>query len=115
MLHRLQLSHQNTQQKPIKKTYKKKAQVGIGLYTYPKTGDHIWNPGTSTEHVVTRGSKSKIGEADPSQFQHHSKGKGLHWKGSTTVTTRQLQENVETVRKKRGRPPKSQTLGTQSS
>ncbi|KAK9033284.1 hypothetical protein V6N11_018317 [Hibiscus sabdariffa] len=80
-----------TQPKPIKKTYKKKAQVGIDLYTNLKTGQ-IWNPGTSTERVVTRASKMKIGEADPSQFQHHPK-----------------------VRKKRGRPPKSQTLGTQSS
>ncbi|KAK8613507.1 hypothetical protein V6N13_101266 [Hibiscus sabdariffa] len=72
-------------------------------------------PGTSTEHVVTRASKRKIGEADPSQFQHHSKGKWLRWKGNAAVTTRQLQENVETVRKKRGRPLKSQTLGAQSS
>ncbi|KAL4284915.1 hypothetical protein GQ457_16G025650 [Hibiscus cannabinus] len=104
-----------TQPKPIKKTYKKKTQVGIGLYTDLKTGDQIWNPGTSTERVVTRANKRKIGEADPSQFQYHSKGKGLRWKGNTAVTIRQLQENVETVRKKRGRPPKSQTLGTQSS
>ncbi|KAK8690163.1 hypothetical protein V6N13_088864 [Hibiscus sabdariffa] len=104
-----------TQPKPIKKTYKKKAQVGIGLYTDMKTGDQIWNPGTSTERVVTRASKRTIGETDPSQFQHHSKGKGLRWKGNTAMTTRKLQENVETVRKKRGRPSKSQTLGTQSS
>ncbi|KAK9003241.1 hypothetical protein V6N11_060805 [Hibiscus sabdariffa] len=104
-----------TQPKPIKKTYKKKAQVDIGLYTDIKTGDQIWNPGTSTERVVTRASKRKIGKTDPFQFQHHSKGKGLCWKENTDVTTRQLQENVETVRKKRGRPPKSQTLGTQSS
>ncbi|KAL4282369.1 hypothetical protein GQ457_03G013340 [Hibiscus cannabinus] len=66
-----------------------KAQVGIGLYTDLKTGQ-IWNPGTSTERVVTRASKRKIGQADPSQFQHHSKGKGLRWKGNTAVTTRQL-------------------------
>ncbi|KAK9031803.1 hypothetical protein V6N11_056091 [Hibiscus sabdariffa] len=91
-----------------------KAQVGIGLYTDLKTGQ-IWNLGTSTKCVVTRASKRKIGEADPSQFQHHSKGKGLRWKGNTDVSTRQLQEKVETVRKKRGRPPKRQTLGTQSS
>ncbi|KAK8608840.1 hypothetical protein V6N13_024252 [Hibiscus sabdariffa] len=96
-----------SQPKPIKKTYKKKAQVGIGLYTDLKTGDQIWNRGTSTERVVTRASKRKIGETDPSQFQYHSKGKGLRWKGNTVVTVRQLQENVETVRKKRGRPPKS--------
>ncbi|KAK9001321.1 hypothetical protein V6N11_083107 [Hibiscus sabdariffa] len=75
----------------------------------------LQQPGTSTEHVVTRASKRKIGEADPSQFQHHSKGKWLRWKGNAAVTTRQLQENVETVRKKRGRPLKSQTLGAQSS
>ncbi|KAK8676276.1 hypothetical protein V6N13_034327 [Hibiscus sabdariffa] len=104
-----------TQPKPIKKTYKKKAQVVIGLYTDLKTEDQIWNPGTSTERVVTRASKRKIGETDPSQFQYHSKGKGLRWKGNTVVTIRQLQENVEIVRKKRGRPLKSQTLGTQSS
>ncbi|KAL4296976.1 hypothetical protein GQ457_12G027890 [Hibiscus cannabinus] len=60
-----------TQPKPIKKTYKKKAQVGIGLYTDLKTGDQIWNPGTSTERVVTRASKRKIGESGPSQFQYH--------------------------------------------
>ncbi|KAK8713009.1 hypothetical protein V6N13_148237 [Hibiscus sabdariffa] len=81
-----------TQPKPIKKTYKKKAQVSIGLYTDLKTGDQIWNPGTSTERVVTRASKRKIGEVDPSQFQYHSKGKGLRWKGNTAVTIRQLQE-----------------------
>ncbi|KAK8477263.1 hypothetical protein V6N11_047467 [Hibiscus sabdariffa] len=57
-----------SQPKPIKKTYKKKAQVGIGLYTDLKTGDQIWNRGTSTERVVTRASKRKIGETDPSQF-----------------------------------------------
>ncbi|KAK8600302.1 hypothetical protein V6N12_050158 [Hibiscus sabdariffa] len=79
-----------TQSKPIKKTYKKKAQVGIGLYTDLKTGDQIWNPGTSTERVITRTNKRKIGEVDPSQFQHYSKGKGLRWKGNTVVTTRQL-------------------------
>ncbi|KAK8523563.1 hypothetical protein V6N12_048080 [Hibiscus sabdariffa] len=88
---------------------------GMVHNTTQNVASTISQPGTSTERVVTRANKRKIGEAYPSQFKHHSKGKGLRWKGNTAVTTRQLQENVETVRKKRGRPPKSQTLGTQSS
>ncbi|KAK9031758.1 hypothetical protein V6N11_056048 [Hibiscus sabdariffa] len=89
--------------------------TGMVHSTTQNVASTISQPGTSTERVVTRASKRKSGEADPSQFQYHSKGKGLRWKGNTAVTIRQLQENVETVRKKRGRPPKSQTLGTQSS
>ncbi|KAK8716524.1 hypothetical protein V6N13_043831 [Hibiscus sabdariffa] len=49
-----------TQPKPIKKTYKKKAQVGIGLYTDMKTGDQIWNPGTSTEVLSQEQAKGKL-------------------------------------------------------
>ncbi|KAK8681228.1 hypothetical protein V6N13_053635 [Hibiscus sabdariffa] len=79
-----------TQPKPIKKTYKKKAQVGIDLYTNLKTGQ-IWNPGTSTERVVTRASKMKIGEADPSQFQHHPKGpRQRTWHAKLDETSSQL-------------------------
>ncbi|KAK8604369.1 hypothetical protein V6N13_099313 [Hibiscus sabdariffa] len=63
----LQLSP-NYSAKTYQENIQEKAQVGIGLYTDMKTGDQIWNPGTSTECVVTRASKKKIGEADPSQF-----------------------------------------------
>ena len=56
----------------------------------------------------------KIGETTASQYNHKAQGRGLRWKGKQTIATPQLQQQVETKRK-RGRPRKDQGIGTQES
>lgn len=61
--------------------------------------------------MVTTVSGRKVVAADASQFNHSGKGRGLVWQGKEAITKRQLQQQEDSIRMTRGRPPKNHTWG----
>ncbi|KAK5846936.1 hypothetical protein PVK06_003237 [Gossypium arboreum] len=71
--------------------------------------------GGQVETMVTTVSGRKVVAADASQFNHSGKGRGLVWQGKEVITKRQLQQQEDSIRMTRRRPPKNHTIGTQGS